>query len=115
MSSNIGKNTEIRFKPYEQNQVIHLPVLIEDLVKDKHQVQVINSLVDKIAMSLLSAGYSAFGSPAYDPKMLLKVWIYGYCQGVYTSRKLAKKLREDLCFMWLSGGNRPCFKTLYST
>ena len=46
--------------------------------------------------------------------MLLKVWLYGYCTQVYTSRPLAKKLREDLVFIWLAGGQRPCFKTLSS-
>lgn len=114
MTSNLGKNTEIRFKRYEQNQLVYLPVLLEELVKENHQVQVINSLIDNIELSLLSEGYSAFGSPAYHPKMLLKVWIYAYCQGIYTSRKLAKKLREDICFMWLSGSQSPSFKTLAS-
>lgn len=114
MDTNIVKKTEIRFKVYDQNQLVTLPVLLSDLVKDNHQVQLINKIVDGLSEEVLSQGYSAMGCPSYSPKMLLKVWIYGYCQGIYTSRKLAKKLREDLCFMWLSGKSTPCFKTLAS-
>lgn len=114
MDTNIVKKSEIRFKVYDQNQLVTLPVLLSDLVKDNHQVQLIDKIVDGLSDELLNKDYSALGCPAYSPKMLLKVWIYGYCQGVYTSRKLAKKLREDLCFMWLSGKSTPCFKTLAS-
>jgi Transposase domain (DUF772) len=44
--------------------------------------------------------------------MMLKVLVYAYMQRVYSSRQIAKALRENLNFMWLSGGNRPDFRTL---
>ena len=44
--------------------------------------------------------------------MMPKVLVYGYTQRVYTSRRLAKALREDVTFMWSSGGNRPDFRTI---
>ena len=44
--------------------------------------------------------------------MLIKVWVYGFCNKIYTSRPLARKIREDLCFIWLAGAQEPSFKTL---
>jgi hypothetical protein len=44
--------------------------------------------------------------------MRLKVLVYAYCQKVYTSRKIAAVLRENIYFMWISGGNPPDFRTI---
>lgn len=104
----------IRFKDYTQEVRISLPVLVKDLIKNNVQVQIIDEMVNNIDLSIFNMYYSGNGCPPYHPLMLTKVWLYGFCQGVYTSRKLAKKLREDLCFIWLSGNQCPCFKTLSS-
>jgi transposase len=112
MTTKIIQSGEIRFKAYAQDIVIDLPVRIQDLVSENVLAQIINELVEGIEMRELERYYSGLGCPPYHPKMMIKVWIYGYCTKVYTSRPLAKKLREDLVFMWLAGGHRPCFKTL---
>lgn len=112
MLTKVQETSQIRFKAYEQNQVIHLPVILEEVVKHNALVQIVNEIVEGIEMSQLEQYYSGIGCPAYHPKMLIKVWIYGFCSQVYTSRKLARKLHEDLCFIWLAGNQRPCFKTL---
>jgi len=44
--------------------------------------------------------------------MMLKVVVYAYCKKIYTSRKIAAAVRENIHFMWISGGNRPDFRTL---
>jgi len=44
--------------------------------------------------------------------MMLKVLVYDYTQRIYSSRKIAKALRENVSFKWLSGGNRPYFRTI---
>lgn len=108
----IEQKREIRYKPYDQSLTIDLPVVLEELVKENTLVQIINEVVESIDRSQLDVYYSGLGCPAYYPKLLIKVWIYGYCSQVYTSRPLAQKLREDLGFMWLAGGQQPCFKTL---
>ena len=104
----------IRFKPYNQEIEVELPVLLSELIKDNVLVQIVNKVVEELDMSVLEGYYTGVGCPAHHPRMMLKVWIYGYCTKVYTSRPLAQKLREDLCFMWLSGRQQPCFKTLSS-
>ena len=52
------------------------------------------------------------GTSSYHPKMLLKVLVYAYAEKVYSSRRIAKALRENLHYMWISGGSRPDFRTL---
>ncbi len=112
MPPKITEREDIRFKAYAQDIVIDLPLRIEELVKDNVLAQIINKVIQGIEIKELECYYSGIGRPPYHPRMLLKVWIYGYCTKVYTSRPLAKKLGEDLVFMWLAGGQRPCFKTL---
>jgi len=56
--------------------------------------------------------YKGGGTSSYHPRMMLKVLVYAYAQLIYTSRQIAKALRENVTFMWLSGGNRPDFRTL---
>ena len=48
----------------------------------------------------------------YLPKMMLKVLVYTYAERIYSSRRIAKALRENLYFMWISGENRPDFRTI---
>ena len=112
MATKIEKKREIRYKPYNQDVVVHLPILLEEVVKDNVLVQIINEVVNQIDIYELSVYYSGKGCPPYFPLMLIKVWVYGFCNKIYTSRPLARKLRENLCFMWLAGGQKPCFKTL---
>ena len=77
------------FKACHQNQTELLPPSLDELLPENHQVRLI-----------------------YHPRMLLRVLIYAYTQKIYTSRQIAKAIREQIPFMWLSGGNRPDFRTL---
>lgn len=112
MSTNIQENREIRYKPYNQDIVVHLPVRLESVINKNVLVKVVDEVVNRIDVRKLSIYYSGIGCPPYYPLLLIKVWVYGFCNKIYTSRPLAKKIREDLCFMWLAGGSQPCFKTL---
>ena len=52
------------------------------------------------------------GTSAYHPQMLLKVIIYSYTQRIFSGREISKQLRENINYIWLSGGNRPDFRTI---
>jgi len=112
MGAKVQEKGKVRFRNYDQGLTINLPILASELIKENALVRIIDELVEEIPMKDLEIYYSRYGRPGYHPKLLIKVWTYGYCEGVYTSRPLAKKLREDIGFMWLSGGERPDFKTL---
>ena len=72
----------------------------------------VNTAIEKMDLSALLAQYKGGGTSSYHPKMLLKVLVYAYTQQLYSSRKIAKALRENIYFMWLSGNQQPDFRTI---
>ena len=89
-----------------------LPTDLEAQIPPKHLVRVVSSAIDKMDLTCLYAQYKGGGTSSYHPKMLLKVLVYAYTQQQYSSRKIAKALRENIYFMWLSGNQQPDFRTL---
>ena len=100
------------FKPYIMNQAALLPPSYNELIPDNHLVRVVNEAVEKIDVSALMAQYKGGGTSSYHPKMLLKVLVYAYSERIYSSRRIAKALRENIHFMWISGESRPDFRTI---
>ena len=52
------------------------------------------------------------GYPPYHPRMMVKVLLYGYCTGTYSSRKIARQLVENVPMRFLAAGNQPDFRTV---
>lgn len=100
------------FKPYYQDQITLLPPSIEELIPSNHIVRTVNRIIEEMDIEILLRSYKGGGSSAYNPRMLLKILLYAYIQQIYTSRKISKALREDIVFMWLSGNQRPNFRTI---
>lgn len=106
------RHTKTVFKTYNQGQMQLLPPSLDELIPGSHVVRVVNDAVDKMALDPLLKGYKGGGTSAYHPKMMLKVLVYAYTQKTYSSRMIAKALRENIHFMWLSGGDTPDFRTI---
>jgi transposase len=100
------------FKPYQQHQICLLPESLEDIIPKSHLVRVVNSAIESMDIKPLIEEYKGGGTSSYHPKMLLKVIVYAYTQKVYSCRMIAKRLREDINFMWLSGKSYPDFRTI---
>src|SRR5512146_3184423 len=100
------------FKEYTQGQIILLPRDLAEEIEPNHLVRVVNAAVEQMDLSPVYAQYAGGGTSSYHPKMLLKVIIYAYTQQIYSSRKIAKALRENIYFMWLSGSSHPDFHTI---
>jgi len=100
------------YKEYTMGQIILLPTNIDELIPKNHLVRVIHQFVERMDIRPLEAKYKGGGTSSYHPKMMLKVYLYAYTQKIYSSRRIAKALRESLPFMWLSGNNRPDFRTI---
>jgi transposase len=107
-----GNNGKVTFKPYVQNQPMLLPPSLDELVPEGHLVRVVNDAVERMNIDPLLERYKGGGTSSYHPKMMLKALIYAYSQRIYSSRQIAKALRENIHFMWLSGQNRPDFRTI---
>jgi len=100
------------YKPYVQNQPMLLPPSLEELIPEEHMVRVVDEMIDQIDLAPLMRQYKGGGTSAYHPRMMLKVIIYAYSQRTFSSRQIAKALRENVYFMWLSGMNQPDHRTI---
>ena len=101
------------FLPYEQHQQLLLPPNIGDLVPEKDLCRVINGFVDSLPRCDVEDIFrKETGAPPYHPRMMLKVILYAYTQKIYSCRQIAKRLRQNVCFMWLSGMQQPSFNTV---
>lgn len=98
-------------RPYDQEQTFLLPPSLNEWVRRDHPARVFSELIDRIDTSIFR-DVKAEGRPAYHPKMMLKVLLWGYATGVRSSRKIEEKLQQDVVFMWLAGMERPDFRTL---
>lgn len=107
----MGKR-QVIFKKHSQNQGLLLPKHIGDLIPQKHIVRLVDRVIDELDISSMMELYAGGGTSSYHPRMMLKVLVYGYLDGVYSCRKIAKALRENIYFMWISGDSQPSFKTI---
>jgi len=100
------------FKEYNQEQPWLLPPSLDELIPSNHVVRTINNALNTMDVSSLLKKYPGGGCSSYHPLMMIKVLIYAYTQKIYTSRMIAKALRENIHFMWISGNNQPDFRTI---
>jgi len=91
---------------------LHLPMDLEEDIPPGHLVRVVNEAVNRLDDKIFTAAYPGGGRDSYHPKMLTKVIIYAYTQRIYSSRLIAKAVRENVMFMWIAGRQRPDFRTI---
>jgi transposase len=89
-----------------------LPMDLEEDIPPHHLVRVVNAAVNRLDDAIFDAAYPGGGRDSYHPKMLTKVIIYAYTQRIYSSRQIAKAVRENIMFMWVAGRQRPDFRTI---
>jgi len=108
-----GKSDKITYKPYEQNQPYLIPPSADELIPQDHLVRLVSEVIDEMGLERLLRKYQVGGGASrYHPVMMTKLFVYGYLTKVCSSRMLAKAARENVMFMWLSGNQRPDFRTL---
>ncbi len=91
--------TSVVFKQYNQQQNLLLPPSLEELINSNHLVRVVNAVVEGMDLTGLINLYDGGGTTAYHPRMLLKILLYGYSVKIYTGRKLAQALKQDIHFI----------------
>jgi transposase len=102
------------YLPYEPRQMILLPEAIQDWLPEGHLAHFINDAVDSLDLGAFHARYDKDGprNQPFHPAMMVKVLVYGYATGVFSSRKIARKLHEDVAFRVLAAGNFPAHRTI---
>jgi len=102
------------YRPYVPEQDLLLPPSLRDWLPEGHLAFFVNDLVEQLDLSAILREYEddERGYPPYHPVMLTKVLVYGYCVGVFASRKIQRRLVEDVAFRVLAAGNEPDFRTI---
>ncbi len=102
------------FRPYQPDQILMLPPDLREWVPEGHLAHHVSDLVDAVDLSAFYAPYRGDGrrNSPYDPRMMVKVLIYAYATGTFSSRKMAKRLEEDVALRMLAAGNFPKHRTL---
>jgi transposase len=102
------------YRPYLPDQDFLLPPSLRHWLPEDHLVYFVSDLVDELDLSAILKVYEAEdrGFPPYHPVMLTKVLVYAYCVGIFSSRRIQRRLAEDVGFRVLAAGNEPDFRTI---
>ena len=102
------------YRPYEPEQEMLLPASLQDWLPKGHLAYFISDTVDALDLKAFYARYAGGGSrnQPFHPAMMVKVLVYGYATGVFSSRKMERRLHEDLAFRMLGAGNFPKHRTI---
>lgn len=101
------------FRSYDPEQAFLMPASLHDWLPKGHLAYFISDVVDHLDLGLIMNRYEEEkGYPPYHPAMMVKVLLYAYCVGVPSSRKIEKRLEEDIGFRVLAANNTPDFRTI---
>lgn len=102
------------YRPYVPEQDLLLPPSLRAWLPEDHLAFFVSDLIDQLDLSAITTVYEDEdrGYPPYHPVMLTKVLVYGYCVGVFSSRRMQRRLVEDVAFRVLAAGNEPDFRTI---
>jgi transposase len=88
---------------------------IEDYVEEDSEVRVIDRIIDVLDIGSLGfkiGNNDVSGRPMFNPKDMLKLFVYGYFNGIRSSRKLAKQTKINREIIWLINGIQPKYRVI---
>jgi transposase len=102
------------FRPYYPDAELLLPPSLREWLPENHLSYFVGDVVDQLDLSAMDAVYGSEkrGQPPYDPRMMTKLLVYAYCVGVFSSRRIERRLMEDIAFRVLAADNQPNFRTI---
>ena len=106
------------YRPLSRQQTWLLPPTLDELIPDDHPARFVATIVDSLDQTVwerLEIGLDGkpLGAPAYHPRALLSVWLYGFMTGTRSSRKLEAACRDQMTYLWLTGWQHPDHNTLW--
>jgi len=98
----------------DRKQRMLFPQSVDEYIPVDAPVRAYDAIVDSISLDALGVQVdrNKVGCPQYDPRVMLKLLIYGYSYGVRSSRKLERETHYNFSFIWLTGGLKPDHKTI---
>jgi transposase len=102
------------YRQAERTQRVLFPASVDEYIGVDDPVRAYAAFVDALDLGTLGIEWDPrkVGCPQYDPRVMLKILVYGYSYGIRSSRKLERALHHNVSFMWLAGGLKPDHKTL---
>lgn len=105
-------------RPMNRQQVWLLPPTLDELIPDDHPARFVAAMVDSLNEGVwkklgIELEGEQLGAPAYHPRALLSVWLYGFMTGTRSSRKLEAACRDQVTYLWLTGWQHPDHNTLW--
>jgi transposase len=102
------------YRDGDRKQKMLFPQSIDEYIPQEAPVRAYDVIVDSLELQELGVEVDPdkVGCPQYDPKVMLKLLVYGYSYGVRSSRKLERETHYNLSFIWLTGGLKPDHKTI---
>ena len=103
------------FYPDAINQILLFPPSLHDWLPDGHLARFLADVVAALDLSSIYKSYQekdGRGQAAYAPEMMVRLLLYGYATGVYSSRKIQTRTFEDIAFRYLSGDQHPDHATI---
>jgi len=102
-----GAGKTVRFRAIERKQLLLRPIDVEKLVSEQHPVRAIWTLVEQLDVAPFYSEVNAFegeaGRPAWNPKVLISLWIYAYKDGISSAREIARRCEYHPAYQWLTG------------
>ena len=102
----------IRFHPVDRQTGYLLPPSVDEWLPEDHLARFIVEVVDGLDVSALEKAYAGRGSAAYHPSVLLSLLVYGYANGVFSSRKIERATYDSVAFRFIAAGTHPDHDTL---
>lgn len=103
-----------RFHPVDRQTGYLLPPSVDEWLPEDHLARFIVEVVDGLDLSALEKAYAGRGSAAYHPSVLLALLVYGYANGVFSSRKIERATYDSVAFRFIAAGSHPDHDTLAS-
>jgi transposase len=101
------------FRPFDPDQVLLLPPSLDDWLPAEHLARFVAELVEHLDLSRIRAAYTeGRGAPPFDPRLMVRLLIYGYSTGVRSSRAIERRCVEDVPFRWLAAGAAPDYRSI---
>lgn len=106
------------WRPVHRDQAWLLPPTLEDLLPAEHPARFVAAFTDVLTADIwtelgIDLVSPVEGAPAYHPRALLSVWLYGFMSGVRSCRKLEAACRDQIPYLWLTGWQHPDHNTLW--
>mgnify|MGYP001816268091 FL=1 len=99
-------------RPYDQRQMDLFPPSVRSLIADDDLCMVVNDVVNELDLSCLYIKVSSEGNRPYHPAMMVKILFYAYAKGIFSSRKIAEAMKQNIGFIYLAAWQKPDFRTI---